>query len=91
MTPDRWMESFLGAVAILGGIVTWAFSVHTRLSVLERIFADHVKDKAEALGELKHDIHEIKQTLNQLTRRCIAFRHFDRATLAGELDDEAQP
>lgn len=96
MNPERWVEVVVLVVGMVGGAVVWIFNVESRLRVLERVFSDHVKDKAEALKELKQDMHEIKATLEVLSRRCIAFRHYERthATLAGELgevEEEAGP
>lgn len=90
MSPEHWVETILVTLGILGGAAVWAFGMEARLRVLENAFKDHVEAKKEAFTELKGDMHEIKQTLEQLTRRCIAFRHYEirhGATLAGEFSE----
>lgn len=74
MTAQPW-EAIVAALALAGGIGIWGLKLEGRLSLLEKLMQEHLRDRVAWTEALNVRLDRMERKLDTIRLRCVAFHH----------------
>jgi hypothetical protein len=85
---DVMSDAIIAAILAVLGAVVWFVRLEGRVSLLDRILSDHLRDSKEAFSAFASSLKRVEEKIDKLTMKCIATRAHTHWREGDKVQDE---